>query len=427
MDINRKTAYRTLYDIETKDAYSNLSLNENIRKFSPEDPAFVRELVYGTSENKYLLDHFLRKFITRGFNRLKPDILTILRMGVYQIVFMDSVPDYAACSETVELARKFTRGREAFVNGVLRSVSREKDKLELPDPSSFGTFIEYLSVRYSVKEWIAEELVRDMGEEGAERYLEFSLMPPELSVRVNLMKTTPEELEKELKDLGFDVKRSEISRRCLLITGSGVLDTEAFREGRFSVQDEASCLAADTLDPEPGMFVMDVCAAPGGKTAALGELMRNEGTIKAFDIHEHKLRLIDSACRRSGLTIVSCEQGDSKLPREEYSGKADRVLCDVPCSGLGVIRRKPEIKFKEEFSLGELAETQYEILREAAGYLRPGGVLVYSTCTVTDIENRGVTDRFIRSSKGFLKESERQMGPEDGTDGFYICRIIREA
>ena len=427
MDVNRKTAYRTLMDIETRGAYSNLSLNENISRFSPDDPSFVRELTYGTLKNKYLLDHFLRKYITRGFSRLKPDILTLMRMGAYQIIFMDSVPGYAAVSETVELAKKFVRGRESFVNGVLRSMTRDEGKLRWPDRGSFLELADYLSVRYSVKRWIAEILIKDLGEAGAENFLGSSNETPELSVRVNLMKASPEKLMEELKASGFTVRRSEISSRCLLVTGPGLLETSAFKEGRFSVQDEASCLAADTLGPEPGMLVIDTCAAPGGKTAALGELMGNEGLIRAFDIHEHKLKLIEGAAARSGLTIVRCDAGDSRETREDLIGRADRVLCDVPCSGLGVIRRKPEIKYKEAFDIGALAETQYEILMAASAYLKPGGALVYSTCTVTHEENSGVTDRFIRNNKGFIKVSERQMGPDDKTDGFYISKIVREA
>ena len=427
MDANRKTAYRTLMDVETQGAYSNLSLNENIKKMSPEDPAFTREIVYGTLKNKYLLDYFLKKYISRGFSKLKADVLTILRMGAYQIIFMDSVPGYAAVSETVNIAKKFARGREGFVNGVLRSLSRDRMKLKWPDRASFGSVAEYFSVRYSVNVWIAEELITCMGEEGAERFLKFSAMTPELSIRANVLKTDSEKLMEELRAGGFSVRRSEISGRCLLVSGHGLLDTDAFREGRFAVQDEASCLCTDVLDPEPGEMVMDVCAAPGGKTVSIGELMGNEGSITAFDIHEHKLKLIEGAAKRSGLTIVSLSEWDSSRLKEEYIEKADKVLCDVPCSGFGVMRRKPEIRYKDFFSIEELAETQYAILETSSRYLKPGGTLVYSTCTVTDTENSLVTGRFIRNNEGFVIESEKQMGPDEGTDGFYICRIKREA
>ena len=427
MDINRKTAFKTLMDIETKGAYSNLSLNDNIRRFRPDDPAFTREIVYGTLKNKYLLDHFLQKYISRGYNRLKADILTIMRMGAYQLIFMGSVPGYAAVSETVDIAKKFVRGREAFVNGVLRNMSREVRTLEWPKREDYGTAAEFFEVRYSVNRWIAEELISCMGEDGVEEFLKFSNETPELSIRANLLINSTDELENELSAEGFTVRRSLISKRCLLVSGSGLLDTEAYRSGRFSVQDEASCLAADTLDPEPGMTVIDVCAAPGGKTAALGELMGNEGELRAFDVHEHKIPLIEGAARRSGLTIVRCEAADASVRRKESEGKADRVLCDVPCSGLGVIRRKPEIKYRDAFSIKELSDLQYKILEASSGYLKPGGALVYSTCTVTDEENHQVTEKFLENNKGFRRESERQMGPADKTDGFYITKIVREA
>lgn len=425
MDINRKTAMKALLDIEKKGAYSNLSLNENIKKYSPQDQAFVRDLTYGTLRNKYLLDHFLKTFISKGYNRLKTDVLTLLRMGAYQLIFMDSVPDYAAVSTSVDFAKKFLRGRESFINGVLRSMARGKADLVWPEKGE--DVADYLSVRYSVNPWIAEILMDNMGEEGAEAYLKASNETPELILRTNLLKGSREELIEDLRALGFTAEPSKVSPRAVKASGTGILETEVFRSGRFAVQDEASILACDVLDPLPGMTLIDMCAAPGGKTASLGELMENKGQIFAFDIHEHKVALIEKAARRSGVSIVKALRADSRELREDLKETADRVLCDVPCSGFGVIRRKPEIKYKEPFDIGELAETQKRILSNGASYLKKGGALVYSTCTVDDTENQKVIESFLEENKGFIKDKEICMSPADGTDGFYICRLIREA
>ena len=412
----------TLLDIEKKGAYSNLSLNENIRKMKPGEPAFVRELVYGTLKNKYLLDHYLKSFIKRGFGSLKPEILTILRMGAYQILFMDSVPSYAAVSESVNLSKKFARGRESFVNGVLRSLDRGRDSLKYPEKDDFTR---YLSIRYSLDPGLASRFIGIFGEEGAEEYLRESNKTPELAIRVNLLKTGPEELMKELEGLGFEVRRSQVSPRSLIVSGTGVLETDAFRSGRFSVQDEASTLAADILDPEPGMKVMDLCAAPGGKTAAIAELMENRGEVLAFDIYEHKLSLIEGICRRNGIQNVKALQGDGRVFMEEHEGTSDRVLTDVPCSGLGVIRRKPEIKYRDPGDTEELVNTQKCILENGARYLKAGRALVYSTCTVDPRENRMVTEAFLMSHPGYMMEREECLSPINGTDGFYICKILR--
>ena len=217
----------------------------------------------------------------------------------------------------------------------------------------------------------------------------------------------------ELIDQGFEVRPSAISERALIASGTGILETEAFREGKFAVQDQASVLAADTLDAKSGMTVADCCAAPGGKTAAIAESMRDQGEIFAFDIYEHKLRLMDELFRRNGISIVKTAIGDAREPVAELVDKCDRVLCDVPCSGLGVLGRKPEIKYRKEYDILELIN---------------GGVLVYSTCTVDPAENTEVVEFFLKNHPGFQKEKEICLDPvETGTDGFYICKLIREA
>lgn len=425
MDINRKTALEVLTDVEKNGSYSNISLNRHIRENAVNDPAFIRELVYGVIKNKYLLDHYLSQFIRKGFKKLRINELNILRMGVYQILFMDSVPDYASCSETVELAKRYARGKEGFINGVLRSIERNRENLKEPendDPS------EYISIKYSVEKWIAAFLINIYGYEKAVEYMKAVNRSPELSLRVNLLKTDRDSLIDELTAEGFSAVPSGLSERAVIASGTGILESEAFKRGLFSVQDQASILAADTLQAERGMTVCDCCSAPGGKTAAIAESMKNEGTIYAFDIYEHKLKLIDELMDRNGISIVKTAMGDGRVLNEDLIAKCDRVLCDVPCSGLGVMGRKPEIKYRKEYDIKELVEIQKKILHNASMYVRPGGMLVYSTCTVDPAENSEVIRDFLKKNPSYSKDEEILLDPVDsGTDGFYICRIIREA
>ena len=425
MDINRKTAFLCLADIEKNASYSNIALNRAIRENRATDHAFVRELVYGVIKNKYLLDHYLRQFIKKGFSGLRINELCILRMGAYQIIFMGSVPGYAACSETVELAKAFAKGKTGFINGVLRSLERGKDRLKEPsdkDP------VEYLSIKYSVEKWIADLLINIYGYEKAGLYLKAVNESPKLCLRVNLLKGDRESLIKELTEGGFEVIPSEISERSIIAKGSGILETDAFRNGKFAVQDQASVMAADTLDAKSGMTVADCCAAPGGKTAAIAESMGEQGEIFAFDIYEHKLRLMDELFRRNGISIIKTAIGDAREPVAELVDKCDRVLCDVPCSGLGVLGRKPEIKYRKEYDISELTGIQKQIIDNVSKYVKAGGVLVYSTCTVDPAENTEVVEYFLKNHPGFQKEKEICLDPVDtGTDGFYICKLIREA
>ena len=425
MDINRKTAFQVLLEVEEKGAYSNIALNRFLREAGECDPAFVRELTYGVIKNKYLLDFFLENFVKKGFKKLKTRDIVLLREGAYQILFMDSVPSYAAVSETVNLAKKYAKGREGFINGVLRNLAREKDSLKLPseeDP------ISCISVRYSCEPWIAELLIRTYGYEGARAFMEKVNGTPDLSIRVNILKNTPEELIKILEEQGFSVRPSELSDRALLVKGSGILESAAFREGRFSVQDQSSVFCADMLMAEPGMRVMDICAAPGGKTAAVAEKMKDQGEVLAFDIYEHKLKLMDELMKRNGISIVKTAEGDGRIFNEKYEGSFDRVLCDVPCSGLGVMGRKPELKYRKEYPMEDLNRIQREILENASRYLRPGGIMVYSTCTVNPSENQDMISGFLEGRSSFVKDKEFCLDPvKDGCDGFYICRILREA
>ena len=424
MDINRKTAFDVLMDVEKNGAYSNLSLNSFIEKNRPDSPAFVRELVYGVLRNKLLLDWFLGQLIPSGLKKIKKQDMTLLRMGVYQLSYMKSVPEYAAVSETVNMAKKLARGRERFINGVLRGYIRNRQQLALPDREV--NLEEYLSIVYSVERWIVRLWKDAYGAEKTEALLRASNETPELAVRVNLMKTDRKSLKEKLEALGFEAAESEVSDRALLVKGSGLLDTELYREGMFSVQDEASILASDALDAKPGDCIADVCAAPGGKTFATAELMAGKGVIYAMDKYEHKLKLMEAQAKRAGIDNIRLLQHDSTVPVEELKGQMDKLLADVPCSGLGVMRRKPEIKYKGRQELNELIERQRQILLAAASYVKAGGTLVYSTCTINPAENEKQIVEFLRGNKDFKALEQKQLLPDGGTDGFFICRMRKE-
>ncbi len=423
MDINRKTAYTVLLKTEKEQAYSNLELNRQIQLLKPDNPPFVRELVYGVLENKIYLDHILSSLIPKGLRGIKKQVLTLLRMGLYQIIFMDSVPSYAAASETVKLAKKLTPGRDGFINGVLRGYEKKKETIVLPDRSR--NLIEYLSVRYSYTEWIVKLWLSIFGEEKTERLLAAGNERPDISVRVNFLKTDRKSLASALEKQGFQTKESSESSRVLLVKGSGLLDTVQYREGYFSMQDTASVLAAEALCAKPGETVLDICAAPGGKSLALAEIMENTGLIRSFDIYRHKLSLLEREAERLGISIVETEENDGCAIRSDLSETADCVLVDGPCSGLGVIRRKPEIKYKEISDDGaSLAEKQLRILTVSSRYVKPGGILQYSTCTVNRLENEDVVRQFLENHREFVKVFERQLLPDtDAADGFYICRM----
>lgn len=431
-----------LLDIEEREAYSNIALNNRLKDTAPENQGFVRELVYGVLRYKKLLDHYIDRLAAKGIKSIKKRDLNVLRLGLYQIIYMNSVPDYAAISESVDLARKFCKGREKLVNAVLRSFLRKRDELapERPDDSAYSDsayneMISFLAIKYSYDESIVRLWLKQYGLKQTEKMLNAGNEIPDLTIRVNELKTGIEELECLLKQQGFKVSKGEMCRNILHVTGSGLLNSRSYRDGLFSVQDESAMRAVEILDPQPGDTLIDMCAAPGGKCLAAAEKMKNTGHIKAFDVYQKKTEVIRHEALRLGIDIVEADVADGTEMDHSLKNSADRVIADVPCSGLGVVRRKPEIKYRslnkeyneEHTELCDLTNLQLSILRNASEYVKPGGVLVYSTCTVNRDENDAVIDRFMKCNKGFSKEKEIQIFPgENGADGFFICRLKAE-
>ncbi len=424
MDNNRRTAYEVLMAVETEGAYSNIALNDAVKRRSPDDEAFVRTLVYGVIENQIYLDYKLSHFVRSGLKKVRPQALILMRMGAYQLEFLGGVPDYASISETVKIAKKVCRGLEGFINGVLRAYQRGSEGVPMPDEGKDPAGA--LAVRYSYTEDIAELWMRMFGRDEAERLMAAGNEAPPLTVRVNRLKTDAETLAEDLRSRGFGAEII-LDGMALELKGTGVLRDVTQESGLFSVQDVSSMEMIRALNPQPGETVLDVCAAPGGKSLAAAEWMENRGRVISCDVYDHKLKLIEKAAERLGVTILETQKNDGTVRNENFVEIADKVIVDAPCSGLGVVRRKPEIKLRiKRKDMEKLAEVQLKILENSAGYLRENGTLIYSTCTVSDIENRGVIDRFLKKNKNFSIVLEKQLLPYiDSSDGFYFCALQR--
>jgi len=426
MDVNRKTAYLTLVDVESKKAYSNLALNHQVAVNRPNAQGLVRELVYGVLEHKMTLDYYVDQLVKDGIQSLKVPELTILRMGIYQIGYLDSVPEYAAVNESVVLAKRYCRSKAGLINGVLREYLNRKLYLRLPDRSDDE--VRYLSLKYSYVPWIVELWLEHYSVDFVEALLAAGNETPPMTVRFNWLKVMKQDLMKKLEESGYEIEEGALCRNALHVRGSQLLDTEFYKLGMFTPQDESSMLVAEKLDPKHGEVIMDVCAAPGGKTTAIAERMNNTGKIIASDIYRRKLDLIDKEAKRLGITNIETRSWDATRVDSSMLQKADRVLVDAPCSGLGVVRRKPEIKYKEYTTDMELLpKKQLAILSASASYVKPGGTLVYSTCTVNPAENERVTEAFLKRNSSFKQIERTLLLPHvNGTDGFFICVMKKD-
>lgn len=443
MDKARETALEILNEVHEQSAYANVALARCLRRaeLSGLDRRFVTELVYGAVKAGETLDWMLRRFVNRPLSKIPPVICNILRLGIYQIFFMDKVPASAACNEAVELAKRYGHaGTVKFVNAVLRTAVREPEKATFPEGKGKAT--ENLALTAQHPQWLVKRWVREFGYEETVRLCRFDNEQPVLSLRTNTLKTDRQSLMELLQQEGAVVRPSEWAAEGILCTEHGALDDIAsLKEGLFQVQDESSMQVAHVLAPQPGEFVIDTCSAPGGKTTHIAALMKNKGHILALDIYEHKLQRIEENAKRLGIGIIETRLLDACKTGEFYKDMADRVLVDAPCSGLGVLRRKPDARWKKDEKLiSELPGLQLRILENAAIAVKPAGILVYSTCTMTKEENEAVVRMFLGAREdfiledtgGFLPLKKRQgnmvqLYPQrDGTDGFFIARMRRK-
>lgn len=401
MKSSREVAYDVLFSVLYDNAYSNLALDsaQKENSLSSLDSAFCTALTYGVLERLMTLDYTIRKLSSVPFRKIEPSTLIILRMGLYQIVYMDKVPDNAAVNESVNLAKKKKLYKSSgFINGMLRSFIRSGSKLCLPDQSDK---VKYLSVRYSCPEYIVKLWLDSYNEEITEDMLMSLGGRPPMTLRVNTLTTDEEKLISELRAEGVTAEASPVFKNMIEIRDSGAVDRlKAYERGDFFVQDTASALCAFLCGAKPGDKVIDVCSAPGGKTFNIAMNMENKGEIHAFDIHPHKIRLIESGACRLGISMIKASIRDAAKDTE-YKGKADVVLCDVPCSGLGILRRKPEIRYRKSEAFEVLPELQYTILSNSAGLVGDKGTLVYSTCTLNPDENEKIVERFLSEHTEF--------------------------
>lgn len=419
----RELAFRVLYEVFCNDAFSNLALKSAFAReqnLSREDKNLVTSLVYGVVSRHYTLEYVIKKYSSVKPKKIADNIRIILEMGIYQLMFADRIPQSAAVNESVKLAKKHgRRGSDRFVNAILRTFCRDGCSIAYPEDDT-----QYLMIKYSYPKKLVRLWTEDFGRERAEEIMRSLNESAPLMLRANTLKLKPDELVKRFKDFGI---KTEIADGSLLIAqGFDIARNKLYREGFFSVQDRGAYHAAITLDPKPGETVIDMCAAPGGKTTHIAELMENSGRVISCDIYEHKIKLINDSAKRLGIKTVEAMLSDASVLRESFLGLADRVLCDVPCSGWGIIRRKPDIKLSE-IEPEALGELQLSILKNAAEYVKSGGVIVYSTCTINKRENECVTDAFVKDNKRFKKVYEKTFMPDtDGTDGFYICKLAED-
>lgn len=435
----RQVAFEVLLKVERDGAYSNLAVAEALKEnpqLDERDGAFVRNLVYGALERLILIDYNLGLYLNRPSRKPRAPLRTVLRMGAYQLLFMDRVPARAAINESVELAKV---NKSAFaaslVNAVLRRVA--ENGLRLPEAAEDDP--NYLAIKYSCPEWIIS-LWRDAyGLDAAVSLARAALEKPPTVVRANTTRISADELIWRFAEEGVVSYKTDMEPDALIIEGTAALEELlSYKEGLFHVQDLASQLCCRALDPREGETVFDLCSAPGGKAFSAAELMNDAGTVRAFDIYQSRTDLIRSGAARLGLKSVFTYLSDSRIFNENY-GSADKVLCDVPCSGLGVIRRKPEIRFKSAADIDNLPKLQYLILCNGAKYLKPGGRLVYSTCALNPRENSEVCDGFLLERPDFeaveiFPELPRLGGEKKyltlfphvhSTDGFFIAAFVK--
>lgn len=428
MDSAREIALRSLYKVEKNQAYSNIVLNQEIKNnkylLSNKDIGFISELVYGVTTWKLTLDEIIKKHSKIKVKKISPWILNILRMGIYQIIFLSKVPKSAAVNESVNLAKKYgNKGSIGFTNAILRKIE-VKDFEEL---FNIKDDTERISKTTSMPKWIVEKLLEQRRIEEVEQICKNSNERPKLTIRVNKLKTNKEELKQILTQNEIEYAETEMEDFLILKNLKNIEEMDAFKQGYFTIQDLSAGLAAATLAPKPNEKILDCCSAPGGKTTYLAEIMQNNGEIEAWDIYEHRLKLVEENAKRLGINIIKTKLQDATKFDPSRVRQFDKILLDVPCLGLGVIKRKPDIKWQRKpENINEINDVQLKILNNCSKYLKKNGELVYSTCSILKEENEKVIEKFMKNNKEFKYESEICINTTESRDGFFICKLKRK-
>lgn len=442
----RHAAYAVLARLVDSSAHADDLIDQELSRgqLNGPDRGLFGELVYGVVRRQATLDHYLAQLVDQPLARLQPAVLLLLRLGLYQLYYLDRVPAHAAVHETVELAKQLCPKASGLVNGVLRAAVRRREQLTLPDPD--GDPGGWLAAAYSVPGWLAEQWLQQLPHEQAIELAAASLETPPLILRVNTLKRTRQQLLDLFAEQGIAAEACRYAPEGVrLLERHFVPDLPGFEEGLFAVQDEASQLVAHLLDPQPGEFVLDVCAAPGGKATHVAQLMRDQGTVVATDLNQRKVRKIEQSARRLGFNCLQPQVADGLAADYQQGLQFDRILLDAPCSGLGVIRRNPEAKWRLQPSdFARFAERQQRLLHQVATLLRPGGVLVYATCSTAQQEDEAVLEDFLSCHPEFVVENGAQVCPtwaglfstagclrtwphRQGCDGFFSVRLKRIA
>lgn len=429
----REVALDALTAWQTGGVWSARKLSDAIERagLDKRDSALTTYLCGGVLQNLLLLDYHIAQHSSIKLKKMETRVLCILRIGAFQLLFSDSIPKSAAVNETVALCKGKNRRSAGFVNAVLRAMTSIDDPYRIDENDK----IKRMSIRYSHPEWICRELIESVGREKAELVLAANNEAPPVTIQVNTLLKNSQEVADALRAEGVEVSPHEIVPDCLNLQQTGTIDNlDTYKQGLFWVQDAASMLAIMALNPEPGESVLDVCAAPGGKSFAAAVLSGGEAIITSLDISERKLELVREGSERMGLKL-RIGKSDAIVYKPEYAEKFDRIICDVPCSGLGIIRKKPDIRYIDQEKANKLPELQLTILSNISRYLKPGGVLLYSTCTWRKSENREVVNRFLSDNKefeleefelpspiGHIKSGMKTLWPQNfAFDGFFIC------
>lgn len=432
----REVALQCLLAGEKRGAWSDGYLRNSIREagLTERDAALCTRLAFGVLQNRLLLDWYIAQYSSVSPEKMEPAVGDCLRLGIYQMLFLDRVPVHAAVNESVALAKRYARNPRAarLVNAVLRVFDRARET-GLPQP-------EELWIRYSHPEWLVKEFSSLLQEGEVEELLQADNGEPATCVQVNTCQTTPQTLRESLLSEGVEAKEHPWLPDCLLLDGTGDLTRlSSFRSGWFYVQDAAARLAVLAADPKPGMKVLDACAAPGGKSFAAAIAMGGEGEIISCDIHPHKQKLIEAGAERLGMGCIKAAVMDGKKFEPAFENGFDLVIADVPCSGLGIIRKKPDIRYKDPEPLKGLPQVQRDILSNVSRYVKQGGTLLYATCTLLPRENEDVVAWFLEQNEVFSLEPLRLPGPVGesqgmvtlwphihGTDGFFFAKLRRK-
>lgn len=442
MDIVREFALKTVYKIDKEEAYSNIALDEmikdNRKKLDDRDIGFISELVYGITTWKLTLDEIIKKYSKIRLKKISPWILNILRMGIYQIVFLDKVPKSAAVNESVNLAKRYGhKSSSNFVNAILRNVEKHdyEEFFQIEDD------IERISKTTSMPTWIIEELLKENNIQFVEEICKNSNIKPKVTIRINTLKINKEEMEKLLKERNIEFEEGKLENFLILDKVKHIENLDIYKEGYFTIQDEGAGLIAYMLKPRENEIVLDACSSPGGKTTYMAEMMEDKGKIVAFDLHEHRVKLVEENAKRLGIHIIKTKCEDASIYKEEYKEKFDKILLDVPCLGLGVLKRKPDIKWKrKKEDIEEITKVQKEILETCSKYLKTGGQLVYSTCSILKEENEDIIQEFLKKHTDFEqislneekyevninKNGNIQLYQNIENDGFFISKLQKK-